>query len=730
MDRFDTLPSTVLTRRQTLWAMAGIASLPSFLIGCGGGGHGGGGSSTSSANVAVTLPSGLTIAATDLQAGTAYGTGAVTNGSFKAKVSSKGPTFAYLQQKSTGKFLLFGYAGQGGTGVSAMGSAIVLLGTVLGVGLFPASEARALMSLIESAPATATLANVIEARVAADPYALTDGDAQIQAAVQTALASLGGTGSQAVHAKGVTRADPTPILSITPQDQSGSNVIQKEQSDAIIPVNEIRRPAAVYTYQTGTIDSSGTTTTFPNAVAFAGPQDLDPTTSITGSLATLGVRPAFAPVEGSSTTLKVYNDDVVKTLYETVILMASGKTDLDPDPSFFSDAKYASFVADWKTKRQELNTHAVFGAILFDLFSSVVGGLSTWVSYSVVAAAVADLEAASADAAQMVVRAATGDVPGATLRWFAGATDANAIASAPWKQSIAEILVKAEGFGETAVSAELLTAIGGLAAYIGACLLAAGTILGLGDVATSYKDVLTSDKADLWSETLLKPSVLISPVTGTVQAGGSLTLTAATPGTSETNYKFHWTLSAGGNGNLGDPTGAVKPGNNITTTGNSVNLATAASDTEGAIYTVTVEAIDLKTGASLGTATSTITVTATVLYIPTTLTTHQLSVTQSGYLVAHIYAVFTPVSGGESYGLSFRAGAGDPQGTPGEIIDIAETVYAKDLPVKDSNDGATVGNALYVTLADGHTQAELDDAVSKVYTNLSTRTYLARVNAD
>ncbi len=522
------------------------------------------------------------------------------------------------------------------------------------------------------------------------------------------------------------RADPTPLVSIQPQDQSGSAVLQMDTDPGIFPVNRIRRPAAAYTYQTGYVASDGTTTTFPAAVAFAGPQDLAPTTSITGSLASLGSRPAFAPVDGSDTTLKVYNDTATKTLYETVILMASGKTDLDADPSFFSDAKYANVVADWKAKRQELNTHAVFGAILFDLFSSVIGGVSTWVSYSVVAAAVADLEAASADAAQMVVRAATGDVLGATLRWFNGATDVNAIASAPWKKSIAEVLVKAEGFSEAAISAEFLTAIGGIAAYVAGCLAVAGTLLGVADVTSSYVDMLTSDKADLWTETLLKPSVVISPTTGALTAGGSLALTAATPGVSETNYKFHWVLSSGGNGNIGDPTGAVSPGRDITTAGNSIDLLTAASDTDGTIYTVTVTAIDLKTGASLGSATSKLTIRVqSSQIIPAAFRELKGA---SGPDPANpyfyqIFATFSTVAGATAYSLMEQ-----PPGVSAPY-DIDTLIRAKDLPTK-ALDGSIVGNALPVASLVGPTQAAIDLAIQNSYQGYKDILYFARVSFD
>lgn len=727
MDRNDASPLPVLTRRQTLWAMAGIATFG--LAGCGGGGHGGTKSvSTSSSATPATLPSGFTLPVAGLKGETAFGSATVAaNGSFAAKVRGNGaPTFAWLRDTASGKFVLFGFAGSGQTGVSAMGSATAILALAFGVGALPPTAAASLVSLIESDAATATLAAAIEARVAADPFALTDGDATIAAAVQTAVASLGG--ASPALAKSVTRADPSPILSIAPQDQSGSNVIQKDQADAIIPVNEIRRPASVYTYQTGYVTSDGTTTVFPTAVAFAGPEDLAPTTSLTGSLASLGVRPAFGPVEGSATTLKTYNDTVTKTLYETVILMASGKVDgIDPDPSFFSDPKYASVLSTWQAKRQELNKHAWIGGILLDLFSSVIGGVTTWISASLVTAAIADIEAAGADAEALVVKAATGDVLTATLGCLKGIGSTNALTSKYYKQAIADTLVKAEGFSEAAVTGEMLTAIGGLAALALGTLAAAGTLLGLADLGFTYKDMLTSDKGDLWSETLLKPSVVISPTTGTVSAGGNLTLTAATPGTSETNYKFHWTLDSGSNGNLGDPTGAVSPGRNITTAGNSVNLATAPSDVVDTVYTIKVEALDLKTGASLGSATAKITIASVPnsQIIPATKT--EVQGTNSGDPSApfffEVFATFSPVSGATIYNLMEQPpGASAP-------YDIATSVRAKDLPSK-ALDGSVVGNALNIIATRATTQESLDAGKAQIEGEIQNNLYFVRAGFD
>ena len=642
--------TTLLTRRQTLQSLAFSAIFGGSmlnLVGCGGGGgHHGGGSSTDTANVAVQVPSGFSIPATDLQGGTAYGTGAVTNGAFKAKVSSKGPTFAYLQQKSTGKFVLFGFAGTGQSGVSAMGSATAILALAFGLGGLDPDAARTLVSLIVADPATATLAGIVETRLAADPLALTNGDAAVQAAVSAAVASLTGGGKSLLRDKAVARADIEPLLLIQPQEQGGCSVEQGTAAATIVPTNKVRRPAATYTYLTGYTDGGGTTT-LPAAQVFGSVEDLAPTIGFLSSLASLGVHPANAPVSGSPLRLTVHSgSNTVKTTYETVILMASQSQ--AGEPAFFADAKYAGAVEGWRAKRKELNAHAWIGTILRDTFASVVGGASAWISASTALSLLAKIEAVGAAAEQAVIDVESGKFLEGTYTWLSQAVSEGDIAITT-RKAIAKIVLEAEGAGEAAVSAEILTAIGAIAAVVIGTLAAAGTLIGVADLGLGWSDLATSDLADVWTASLLKASVAISPSSETVQGGASVTLTAGTPGVSSTGYKFHWTLSSGGNGNIGDPSGTGGAGRDITTTGTSINLLTSASDPEGTLYSVSVTAISLTDGATLGTATASIT-TTNIGQVAQLFTVSGADTGEyKGYYFAWAFVRFTPVPGTLSY---------------------------------------------------------------------------------
>ena len=663
--------------------MAGVATLG--LAGCGGGGgHHGGGSSTVGAKVAVQIPAGITIPVADLQGATAYGTAAVVNGSFTAKVSSGGPTFAYVRQRSTGKPVLFGFAGGGGSGVGPLGSATAILALAFGVGGLQPTAARTLIALIEASPVTTTLAGVIEARVVADPFALSDGDAQVQTAVQAAVASFTRRSSPLSPSRAATRADVEPLVLVQPQDQGGCSVEQGTAAATIVPTNKLRRPAAAYTYLTGYTDDGGATT-LPTVQAFGSEDELAPTIGFLSSLATLGVRPANAPVSGTPLHLTVHSGtNVTRTTYETVILMASESQ--TAEPAFFTDPKYAGVVDSWRAKRKALNAHAWIGTILRDTFASVVGGASAWISAAKAVELVARVEAVGAAAAQAVIDVESGKFLKGTYTWLSQAVAEGDIATAT-RKAIADIVLEAEGAGEAAVGAELLTAIGAVAAVVIGTLAAAGTLIGVADLGLGWSDLATSDLADVWTVGLLKPNVAVSPSSAKIQAGSSLTLTAATPGVSETLYKYRWTLSSGGNGNIGDPDGAGGAGRDITTAGNSINLLTSSSDVDGAVYAISVTALELKTGAALGTAKATVTISkdiegngrSSILDFPKT-TTYNGQTFTSGVLVAIVqYPASNPPPANNIYGVFGTGPSGLPPAVPaaGEGYMISTASYGE-----------------------------------------------------
>ena len=669
---------TLLTRRQTLQSLAYSAVLGGpllGLVGCGGGGRHGGGASTDSASVAVQVPSGFPIAATDLQAGTAYGTGTVANGAFKAKVSDKGPTFAYLQQKSTGAYLMFGLVGHGRPGLSSLSSAALAVALALGITALPAKGLTQAMALLEADANVQALAATISTTLASDPLALTNGNTTISAAIKTAVDAIGGGAAPAL-ARSVSRADPAPLVLVQPSgDQGGAEVVQADDADYVVPTNTKRRPIAAYTYLVGHVAADGTKTDVSPATRID-QQDIEPTNSLVGSVASLGAKAAFGPVSGSRVSLPVSANDT-KTLFETVVLMATGDN-AAADPAFFSDAKYAGETADWRTKLGDLNVHALLGGILFDLFQSVLGGVATAVSATQAQVALATIEAAEAAAAESVVAAARAGKLGDAAHFLLTRIAPNDLLLTTrykYRQAILELLGEGETAAATAAEGAQGIALAGIASFALAALAAAGTLVGVADVAASYFDTLFSPKGEIWTAAAIVPSVAISPASAKIDAGTSLTLSAATPGVSETNYKFHWTLSAGGNGNIGDPSGTGGAGHDVTTTGNLINLLTAKSDVDGAVYAITVAAIDLKTGETLGKASAKVTISKeiegngrfSILDFPKTVT-YNGQTYKTGVLVAIVqYPASVPPPANDVYGVTGTGPyAGPPAGPRGE----------------------------------------------------------------
>ncbi len=671
--------------------MAGIATFA--LTGCGGGGHGGGGGSTDTANVAVSLPSGFPIATTDLVAGTSYGTGAVSGGAFKAKVSASGPTFAYLQQKSTGAYVMFGLVGHGRPGLSALSSAALAVALALGITALPTKGLTSAMALLETDQNVETLANAIAATMAGDPLCLTNGNTTIIAAIKTAVDAVAAEASPSAVQANPKTTQSTLVLVQPTSDQGGAEVLLGDDQASLVPTNTKRRPISAYTYLTGHVDANGTTTTVSPATRID-EQDLTATSSLLGSITSLGVKGAFGPVSGKPFELSVTSGDT-KTLYETVVLMATGDNSA-VDPAFFSDAKYANEVAGWRTQLQTLNLSAFVGGILFDLFNSVLAGAATAASATQVAAAITALEAAEASAANGILSAARLGQYGDAAQFLLTRLTANDLLATTrykYRQAILEIIGESEAAAAVGAEGAAGIAVTGLAAVALAALTAAGTLAGIADVAASYFDTLSSPKGEIWTATAIKPSVVISPVTGTVSPGGSLTLTAATPGVSETNFKFRWTLSTGGNGNIGDPAGAVKPGYDVTTAGNAINLLTASSDAGGTIYTVTVAAIDLKDGNTLGTAKATLAIgnldsTESGAFFTTSGPNPEDPV--AGAEVAYAYVKFNLVPGATTYTLVVD----DPNWPFKQQVKFA---YASQLPTKNL-DGTVVGNAILIQL--------------------------------
>ncbi len=597
--------SVLLTRRQTLqslaaaavYGMVGGASLFS-LAGCGGGGNDGGGPvQTTSMRVAVELPAGFSLPLAELEAGTAFGAGAVADGGFSARVAKDAPTFAYLRHKPSGKHVLFGLVGPGRPGLTPLGCAAGTMALAMGyTGLAP-KELAAALALLEADSNIKGLGDAIASAMATDPYAVVAEGGAVAGATKAAFDALrgpaapaapaaartgrtgsdpSGSGPSGAGTKGRGRA-PAPLLLVQPSGESGGVRVDQGSPGQIFPTNLKRRPAAAYTYRVGHDPGAGAGDSAP--AVRVNQQDLVATTSFVGSLLSLSAKPAYAEVDGQPFDLTVEGQDK-KTFYETVVLMGSANWGTDPD--FFASPRYAAELPAWRAKVDELNRFS-FNEIMVDVFKTVGSGSLAALTFASSAAINGEL----ARTLPPLVGAAFAkgrftEVMYALLRGILGGNDAS--------RRVVVFALGRLGYPTAFLqSAQVAASIVALAEFALASLVATGAILGAADFGTSVYDSAGSPPAERFGITALKADLTITPATGTIAPGATATLKAdvvGRPAPSTTVYT--WAIAGGSDLATLSDARTGKAGRKIETPSDTVTLATTPS-TQGDI-TVTCEA--------------------------------------------------------------------------------------------------------------------------------------------
>ena len=639
---------SLLTRRQTLQSLAYSAVFGGSLlglVGCGGGGkgHGGGGAiHTTTARVPVTLPAGFAIPASDLVGGTAFGTAPVDTTGFSAKVNPKAPTFAYVKQRSTGRMVLFGLVGEGRPGLTPLSAASALMAFALGLtGLGPEAVAGGL-SQIEARPSVTTLADAIGAAMASDPTVLSKTeDSPLAASIKAAYDDLSAPVSGA--SRGVaSRAAAKPLIQVQPSDEQHGARVDQGSEGTIVPTNLRRRPIAAYTYRTGHVPA-----TADAEAHLLDQQDIDPTTSLVGSVITLGSAAAFADRPGREVALPVSGDDD-KTLYETVVLYPSASFS---DPDFFGEEKYRDQLPEWKAKRNDLQEYSFVWGILVDLFKVASGAAAVLISVKDALSFSRELAFFQQAGGRAVIQQALNGEFGVAAEQAVKLAAQSDTLGKYLREALGRILVRAKVATEGAVSGEGLAAI---ASTAGLALAASGALLALSDARSTYNDLQGLPKGVRWTETALQPKLRITPRTGEIRQGASLGLSVDLVALSGTGVSYTWTLTGSSFGTL---TGDSGSGKSITTTGTSITFGITPSDPEGQVATVTVEAKD-RDGKSLGTDTAKLTVVGNTPVVEDGTFT-VLTYVDSTYEGAVAAVTFAEVKGATSYAVH-GIGGDDP----------------------------------------------------------------------
>lgn len=614
-----------LRRRRLLWAVPGglAAASPLALLGCGGGGSDGEASATT-ASARLALPAASPLRAQDLRFINALGEVRVAQGGSAPALpmAEDGPGMV-MAVDAAGRVVLFGHVDPQGDAAAntmdALSAAVSLVFMALNAMGNSSTVRRTMLRLLRGDTAVARLGTALTARLVDDPYALDREDAVVERAVATAVGEIMAS-ARATAAPGRSRAlalRPQVRLEPTGRQSRVEVLIDPAADDRALPVNHARRECAVFAYRVAysTEAAPATRIALPVAERLANGDALPASGALGGVVTALedilrGTAP-LVPVNGQPVTL-VQKDGEARTWCEVIVLGASTTS---AEPAFFGAPHYAGELERWRDVRGRLNAISWLRDVLFGLLLEVWGLRSTATAFTDWTAVLSEWETLGDD----VIRAVLRDVKAGrfskaladVVRYCANEPTPLNAEMRRWVQRVATQIA-----GRTAQVTEALVARG-TRALVSLFSAAPTVVLGAIDLGMVLRDLDEATQGDLWTATLVRPTVAISPATGRIDRGGELVLsvnvTAAPPGTT---FAYVWTLEGSDLANLA---AEGKVGRKIETTGEVVTLAVTAS-TQGTL-TVRVEAFALRGGGreSAGTATSRIEVSdAAVRISPTT----------------------------------------------------------------------------------------------------------------
>jgi len=209
----------------------------------------------------LILPTGCALTAQELRVVTCLGEAPVsTTGAFTALEPGQEAALATVVN-SAGTPVLYGFVAsttrQAGQTIDARSTAAALLFVGLQAFTMPAEYRAQLLQWIDSDPHTATLAMEITQRMAINPTAVADADAEIITALTTAVTEIT-TATRATPAMTrprATRATDLSLYKIVPDaEQSGMTCTQNTANNGMLLTNKYRRHTGYYIYRTGYTD--------------------------------------------------------------------------------------------------------------------------------------------------------------------------------------------------------------------------------------------------------------------------------------------------------------------------------------------------------------------------------------------------------------------------------------------------------------------------------------------
>lgn len=615
-----TLPPPQPARRRLLLALPSGALLasPLALVGCGGGGDD---DAVPNAEAALALPAGI-----DAKDVTLVGPSTeqpAGGASASVPMNGSGPALVCAVHASD-RLVAMGLLRAGATGqtLGARSSAEALLFLALGGSQLGADDRTRLLDLLRTEASVTALAGAIEARWSADPFALDGPDAQIVAAVTTAVAGLRGS-AEAARATGAPArkraAAVQPLQRIEPSAaQSGVTLLQADGSDGAPGIklqNTKRRRGIAHVYETSYTPVDGEKIELGLAQAHER-IDVPPTQALSIFSAigqVVGGTVPWAPVETARRGLTMHAG-AEETVYETVYLTPVWDR---PEPGFFLDVRYSLARSDWREELKAMyaasQLELVLGAVLEALGLGGQAIAAATLDQSI--AAIRAGASATPNVMALLEQAGAGQGLLAGWRaWLINVSEGNAIVSGAYRVAVATVVRQANAQLASNIEAGNLSARR-LTQFRAAIrvLLGVAVVAGVADTAAQYRDLHEGESGNLYTSTLVAPKVLVSPSSGRVQRGGELKLTARVSGAQQLPLVFAWSMSGSDLANLRDASGHA--GRSFETGDDAVTLATTPS-TQGTL-SISVEAFVVQGGtrSSVGTATATIEVDQTSVTI-------------------------------------------------------------------------------------------------------------------
>lgn len=583
-------------RRQILISAGGfLLSMGAFgLLGCGGGGIGGGGGPMVQITGTLGLPAGFGIPIDQLSviAGVVVNP-TVSPNTFTARISHQSPSFASVQD-SAGNGIMFAFLDptKPNNVIDPLSTAVALMYFMLGSYTLPTGATAQILSLLALEPSVIALGQVIATRLAADPRAIVNGDAQIAAALQSAYNSIVPAGPGPSHmASGGSKPFSNPPAELLVQPSgivSGAEVVQLASPLEIQVTNHYRRRCKVFVYKTGTQPSGGAATMFTKVESFAGPISIPPTQSLSIFNAIEDLFTGASPFNPVSTAPIKFELDqgATKTFYEVIVLGSSENVE---DPSFYGDSRYVDQVPLFRSTRVTLNILSAFVDLLFSVVLEVLGVKQIVSNADVVERAALNVaQIQDVEWQNALTLAQQGHFGEALAKQLTRLKDSSLVrqdlvgALAPLLSAAEKAALEAGERG--AAGAAYLVAITALETIL------AGTtvILSAGDIGAVLHDLIAADTGDLWTATAFIPSFALNPPTASISPGQRVTFTITPPiGYLDGDVEYHWTQTSNLS-TFSSSDGLV--GNSIITVGSAVTVDLVTTGGDQGTITVKVVA--------------------------------------------------------------------------------------------------------------------------------------------